>query len=149
MDTIGIDGVILTPLKIIENDLGNVLHAFKKDTSGFNGFGEAYFSTVKKKSIKGWKKHAIMISNLVVPMGQVKFVIYDDRSSSPTKGNILELILSPDNYQRLTIPAGLWFSFQGQGPDTNLILNIANILHDPNEVETLLLSTEKIPYTWS
>ena len=43
------DGVILTPLKKIHNLRGYVFHAMKKSDIGFDGFGEAYFSTVNKK----------------------------------------------------------------------------------------------------
>jgi len=48
-----IDGVELTPLKIIEVKDGNVLHALKKSDIGFEGFGEAYFSNVESGQIKG------------------------------------------------------------------------------------------------
>ena len=51
-----LDGVILTPLKKIGHPKGDVFHAMKLSDEGFCGFGEAYFSTVNKSEIKGWKK---------------------------------------------------------------------------------------------
>ncbi len=36
-----IDGVIVTPLKIINVPGGDVFHALKKDDPGFTDFGEA------------------------------------------------------------------------------------------------------------
>ena len=45
------DGVILTPLKKIHNLKGCVFHAMKKSDVGFDGFGEAYFSTVNKNKV--------------------------------------------------------------------------------------------------
>ena len=74
-----IDGVILTSLGIIEVEGGNVLHAMKQEDNGFNGFGEAYFSTAEHKVIKGWKRHFEMTLNIVVPIGHIRFVLYDDR----------------------------------------------------------------------
>ena len=50
------DGITLTPLKQIFNPKGNIFHALKKSDIGFNGFGEAYFSTINQNEIKGWKK---------------------------------------------------------------------------------------------
>ena len=44
--------VVLTPLKIIENPAGNILHAMKASDQGYAGFGEAYFSTVDQWSGK-------------------------------------------------------------------------------------------------
>ena len=62
------DGVILTPLKQIYNSKGDIFHAMKKSDKGFNGFGEAYFSTILKGEIKGWKKHTRMTLNIIVPV---------------------------------------------------------------------------------
>ena len=86
MGKINIDGVILTPLKKILHPKGDIFHGMKKDDNGYVGFGEAYFSTINNGEIKGWNKHKRMTLNLVVPMGEVTFVIYDDREKSHSKG---------------------------------------------------------------
>jgi dTDP-4-dehydrorhamnose 3,5-epimerase len=146
MDSV-MKGIAITPLKIIINDLGSVMHALKMDDNGFFSFGEAYFSTVKKGVIKGWKKHTQMILNIVVPVGKIKFVIYDDRLDSDTSGQYFEIILSArENYQRLTIQPGLWVAFEGLGDDENLLLNIASIKHDPSEAENCAVDSGKIKY---
>lgn len=145
-----IEGVILTPLKIIKGDLGSVLHAIKATDGGYSGFGEAYFSTVDHLAVKAWKKHQIMVSNLVVPVGTVKFVIYDDRPESPTFESTMEVVLSESNYQRLTIPPGLWMGFQGAGEGLNMLLNVASIPHDPDECLNEPIKSQLIPYAnWS
>ncbi|GIU70068.1 MAG: hypothetical protein KatS3mg002_1304 [Candidatus Woesearchaeota archaeon] len=77
-----IDGVTLTPLKIILGDKGNVMHALKSEEQSYTSFGEAYFSTIFYNEIKGWKKHHQMILNIIVPVGKIKFVIFDDRKDS-------------------------------------------------------------------
>jgi len=146
MDSINIEGVMLTPLKRIANPKGDILHCLKSSAPGFAGFGEAYFSTIHQGDIKGWKKHQRMTLNLVVPVGKIKFVMYNDRKGSKTKGQFQAAELSPDNYQRLTIAPGLWIGFQGLGPDTNLLLNIADIEHDPDEA--LSKALEEINYNW-
>ena len=146
MDKI-IEGVILTPLKQIVNPKGDLYHALKKSDNGYKSFGEAYFSTVIKDEIKGWKKHTVMVLNLIVPIGAVKFIIYDDRIDSSTKNQFFSLILSQENYQRLTVPAGVWMAFKGIGEDLNMLLNIASIEHDPSEAITKQLTD--INYTWN
>lgn len=137
MDKITIDGIILTPLKNIPHPSGNILHAVKMSDIGFHGFGEAYFSIIKFNAIKAWKKHRKMTLNLIVPVGKIKFVMYDDRQNSMTKGNFYEVILSLENYQRLTIPSNIWMGFKGLGQGLNMLLNIADIEHDPFEAEQL------------
>src|SRR6185312_3772256 len=129
--------VLLTPLRIIPGVSGEVLHALKEDESSFHGFGEAYFSTVQKDAVKGWKKHREMILNLVVPAGSIRFVLFDDRPDSKSFRTIQEVILSRENYQRLTVPPGIWMAFQGLEDGVNILLNIASIRHDPSEAENL------------
>jgi len=133
------DGVTLTPLKQIFNPKGDVFHAVKKSDQGFKGFGEAYFSTVHSGIIKGWKKHTKMTLNLIVPTGSIEFVCFDGESFE-------SVVLSQDNYQRLTVLPGVWVAFRGKSEGFNLLLNVASIEHDPAESESCGL--EDILYEW-
>jgi len=142
-----IEGLTLTPLKKIEHPKGDIYHALKCSENSFSLFGEAYFSTVIHDEIKGWKKHSKMVLNLVVPVGSIKFVVYDDRENSKSHGEFFQVIVSKDNYCRLTVPSGVWMAFQGQGTELNLLLNIASIEHDPYEAQTE--SIEYLNYNWS
>jgi len=146
MDKINIDGVTLTPLKRIYHSKGDILHGMKKGDNGYVGFGEAYFSMIKYDEIKGWNRHKEMTLNLVVPIGSISFVIYDDRGKNNSDGTFLNVELSPSSYARLTVPPGLWLAFKGKDAETSLILNIASLAHSPDEVEKLDL--KKIPYNW-
>lgn len=136
----------LVPLKIITVEGGDVLHALKKTDPEFDQFGEAYFSTVHKNSIKGWKCHRIMTLNLVVPIGEIKFVLYDDRPESATCNQFFSINLSINNYHRLIVPPKIWVAFQGLSNETNLLLNIANLPHDPEEADHCDIIS--LPYPW-
>ena len=141
-----LEGVLLTPLRIIEIPDGNVMHAIKKGSAGECGFGEAYFSVAEHSHVKAWKRHREMTLNLVVPVGKIRFVIFDDREESSTKNTFQEVILSIENYCRLTVPPMLWLGFQGVGDGLNLLMNIANIPHDPAESDRLDFG--EIEYDW-
>lgn len=141
-----IDGVIFTTLSIIETKGGDVLHAMKSTDPGFSGFGESYFSSIKPGSIKGWKLHNEMVLNLVVPVGCIRFVIFDNREGSKTKGSFNDFVLSRKNYGRLTVPPNLWVAFQGEYPQDSLLLNIASIPHNPNE--SIFKELDEISYDW-
>jgi len=140
------DQIKLTPLKKIHHPKGDIFHGMKSSDEGFSGFGEAYFSSIKCNEIKGWKKHHKMVLNLIVPVGSIEFVIYDDREKSINRERFTKVVLSRDNYQRLTIPPGVWVAFRGTGPTENLLLNLASIEHDANEAENMPL--ESIDYLW-
>jgi len=141
-----IDGVMLSPLKVIKVSGGDVFRAIKNDDSGYCGFGEAYFSTVNSGAVKAWKRHREMSLNLVVPSGRIRFVVYDDRQNSGSYGRFGEIILSIDNYYRLTLPPMLWVGFQGVFENTSMLLNIANIQHRESEAEKKELN--EINYDW-
>jgi len=119
---------------------GDIYHCMKKSDVGYDEFGEAYFSTINKDDIKGWKKHTLMTLNLVVPVGEIKFVIYDEEDKS-----FFTQTLSGENYQRLTVRPNAWVAFRGIG-EYNMLLNLASIEHDPNEA--LNIPLEEISYEW-
>lgn len=133
-------GVVLTKQKIIPNPKGDILHALKKTDAEFESFGEVYFSSIKVGEIKGWKKHTKMVMNLLVPFGEVEFVIFDGCEFK-------SIILSRKNYYRLTISSDLWVAFKGRGVDESLIMNFASILHDPEEAISCTL--DEIDYRWN
>jgi len=138
-----IDGVLVTPLSIIDTPGGDVMHTMKQSDPGYVGFGEAYFSQVSHGAIKAWKRHREMTLNLSVPVGEVRFVLHDDRDGCQI---FQELVLSPSNYCRLTVPPMVWVGFQGLNPEGSMVLNIANLEHDPIEIDRKDIN--QIDYKW-
>jgi dTDP-4-dehydrorhamnose 3,5-epimerase len=134
------DGISFTKLKIIDNENGDILHALKSSEDDFLCFGEAYFSFVNDRKVKGWKKHNRMTLNVIVPIGKIKFVVFDEQ-----RLKFQEYELSQSNYGRLSILPGYWVGFMGLSP-VNMLLNIASIEHDPTE--SVSLSLKEIPYDW-
>lgn len=132
------DGITLTPLKQIQHPKGDVFHAMKVSDNGFFGFGEAYLSTINKSDIKGWKKHTEMTLNLVVVIGEVEFVAHNGIDFFSVK-------ISKGNYQRLTVKPGLWLAFRGLSSE-NILLNLANIEHNPDESQSVNL--DFFNYNW-
>ena len=126
-------------LLVIENENGKILRGLKKSEQDFRDFGELYFSKIHHGKVKGWKKHTKMHSNLLVPVGTVRFVLYNEK-------NFEEFTIGSDNHHRLNVPPGIWMAFQGIGPSENLVVNLADIEHDSTEAESLPL--EEIPFTW-
>ena len=142
-----IDGVRIKLLREIIGDQGSVIHGLREDDEEYAGFGEAYFSTVEQSKIKGWKKHKIMKLNLIVVDGEITFVLYDDRSNSPTYGEFFEARLSSSKPERLSVPPRVWMAFKGESKNINKVLNLASITHDPAEQENINL--DQINYPWS
>ena len=140
------DQILLTKLSRVYNPKGNILHGIKKSDNGFVTFGEAYFSTVKYKEIKGWKMHKLMTLNLIVPNGNINIVTMDCRRTNLTEPNVMSFQIGESNYMRLTIPPNIYVAFQGISKATNLLLNIADMEHDPDEAENLPI--DSFMYDW-
>ena len=91
-----IKDVKVTPLKILSDNRGKVMHMLRKDDPVFEKFGEIYFSTINYNAIKGWHLHKESSLNYCCIFGEVKLVLYDDRPNSETKNSFQEIILSRD-----------------------------------------------------
>lgn len=124
------DKILISSLKKIPTKGGDIFHALKSSESDFNGFGEAYFSNIDFNNIKAWKRHLKMTCNLIVPNGKVRFVFFDEDLST---NKIVDI--GVDNYCRITVKPKTWFGFKGLNSPSSLILNIADIPHDSNEIE--------------
>ncbi len=143
-----IDGVKITPLRQILDERGKIMHMLRCDAPGFQGFGEIYFSCVYPGAIKGWHIHSRMTLNYAVPHGHIKFVLYDDREGSPTRGELQEVFLGPDNYCLVTVPPFVWNGFKGIGDEMAIVANCSSIPHDPDEIDRLDPFDPAIPYNW-
>ena len=142
MGSVKFDKIISSPLEVVSVKGGDVKRAIRSDDLGFISFGEAYFSQVLKNSIKAWKMHTQMHMNLIVPIGSVGFVFFEE-----TSGLYQTNIIGESNYQRLTVPPGIWFGFKGLGNIDSLLLNVASICHNPREVRRKDLNA--INFDWS
>ena len=141
MGIITLDKICITPLKRITTEGGDVLHAIKSSEHTFKSFGEAYFSFIEYNHIKAWKMHSKMTLNLVVPVGDIKFKFVQSDMNA-----INEIIIGDINYSRITVPPGIWFGFQGLSKSNNLLLNIADIQHNPQEVNKINIKDFKFKF---
>ena len=143
-----LEGVFWEPKKVIGDAQGSVLHHLRSDDPSFAGFGEIYCSVVPQGVVRPWKLHRKACQRLIVPVGKVKFLLYDPRRDSPTHGKTQEIELSREKHGLFGIPPGVWYGFKGLGPGESLIVNCASEPHDPTEVERLPLRNDVIPVVW-
>jgi dTDP-4-dehydrorhamnose 3,5-epimerase len=143
-----IEGVKIIPLKIIPDERGMILKMLRNDDPFFDQFGEIYFSVVNPGVIKGWHIHKKMTLNYAVIEGNIKLVLYDERSDSSTKGEVQEIFLGRESYNLVTIPPKVWNGFKGIGTNPAIVANCSTIPHDPEEISRLDPLDNHIPYDW-
>ncbi len=136
--TNAIEGLEFHPRRVIPDARGDVLHMLRRDDEEFTGFGEVYFSEIRPGQLKAWKLHRRMTQRFAVPVGAVRFVIHDPRPSSPTRGATVVWVVGRDAaYGLLVVPPGVWYGFQAVTETTALIVNCADLQHDPEESESV------------
>jgi dTDP-4-dehydrorhamnose 3,5-epimerase len=143
-----IEGVLINPLEQILDERGKIMHMLRNDDSHFEKFGEIYFSFVYPNVVKAWHLHKKMKLNYAVPYGRIKLVLFDDRADSPTRGELMEIFLGPDNYQLVTIPIMVWNGFKGLGNNISIVANCSTLPHDPDEIVRVDPFKNEIPYNW-
>lgn len=143
-----IAGVVLKPLQQFVDERGAVYRVFRNTQKDVE-VNEVYISKVNHGVVKGWKCHRRMTQRFVVPYGQMKIVLFDGREDSETHGDIMEVLLDAhQHYAQLTVPAGIWYAFGCLSADYSLMLNVADLIHEDQEAETLPLNTPLIQYVW-
>lgn len=146
MSASAIDRIVVTPLKIIPDARGAVMHMLRADAPHFAGFGEIYFSVVNPGAVKAWKRHRAMTLNLCCVSGRIRLVVADAEA-----GAVRTIDLGPEmaeTYALVTVPPGLWTGFTCTGEVPAVLANCASIPHDPTEAETLPAESDRIPYSW-
>lgn len=144
-----IEGVHIHPLRQIPDERGKIMHMLREDDPHFERFGEIYFSVVYPGVIKAWHLHKVMTLNYTVVSGIIKLVLFDDRTESSTKGELMELFLGEPNYVLVKIPPGIWNGFKGVGITPAIVANCATHPHDPAEIQRLDPFQNHIPYDWA
>lgn len=143
-----IDGVLIHPLKQIPDERGKIMHMLREDDTHFERFGEIYFSNVYPGVVKAWHYHTEMTLNYAVIYGTIKLVLFDDRETSPTRNELMELFIGEGNYVLVKVPPKVWNGFKGIGLNHSIVANCATIPHRPDEILRMDPFENHIPYRW-
>ena len=116
-------------LKKFNNPIGDTMKYLSKKSSFFKGFGEAYFSEIKKNKIKGWIYHKKYWCILCVPFGKVQFNFKNSLDKNTKSKNIT---IGKKNYSTIVVPPKIYFSFKSR-VEISLVVNTINGEHSENE----------------
>ena len=130
--------------KKIFNINGNLSKLLSKKSLSYKNFGELYLTNIKYKSIKGWKYHNKMTSNIFLIFGKVKFVIVEKKNN---KIIFVEHILNSENINHIYIPNKTYFAFTGLSKTESTLINFASIVHEKKE--SLRLNLSEFNYKWT
>ncbi len=145
-----IEGVLITPLKLMPNEKGRLMEVQRADDPHFPGFGQVYVTQSFSGVVKAWYRHAKQIDQLAAISGRIKLVLFDDRAGSKTRGSIAEITLGELAPKLVLIPPGVWHGFQAVGESSALLLHLNSEpfhFETPDE-ERIDPDDPRVPYTW-
>ncbi len=150
-----IQGVKIKELKIIPDDRGFLMEILRCDDEMYERFGQLYMTGCKRGVVKGWHYHKEQTDHFACVSGRAMVVLYDNRSGSPTHGEVQEVILEAppcDGHAPvvLKIPPLVLHGFFAFDCEEARIVNVPTIPYrykNPDEFRYPWNSAE-IPYRW-
>jgi dTDP-4-dehydrorhamnose 3,5-epimerase len=109
-----------------------------------------YWVTIRPGAVKGWILHETYDDRLFLASGAVRWVLYDDREGSATRGRLNEFFFDAHNRSLLRIPRGVWHAVQNVGSSDSVMVNHPTEPYDyENPDKTRLpIDTDRIPFTF-
>ncbi|MFH0952903.1 MAG: dTDP-4-dehydrorhamnose 3,5-epimerase family protein [Verrucomicrobiota bacterium] len=145
-----IEGVRTKPLKWHRDERGRLMEILRRDDEIFRGFGQVYVTVVNPGYVKGWHYHQKQDDSFVALQGKVRVGLYDARERSPTRGQVAEFMLSPEEPYVLQIPRGIVHGFECVGEVEAMVMNTPNEPYDRQQPDEFRIDPFKndIPFKW-
>ena len=144
-----IDGVIIKEMKHILTDNSLTTEVIRTDWGlGSGALEQVLHVRLRVGAISGWHLHQSQTDHVFCIAGSLKWVLFDDREGSATRGTVMQILLSEHRPQLILIPTGIWHAVQNTWHQESTFVNIFNRVYvhgDPDEWR-LPLDSERIPY---
>ena len=131
---LSLPGVKLADLQRFPDERGIFTEIFRSDWKellGGDTIVQANFSITYPGIIRAWHKHERgQVDYFLVVRGSIKVCAYDDDEKSPTKGHLVEVILSNARLQILRVPGHYWHGFKVVGNEPAYLIYFVNKLYE-------------------
>jgi dTDP-4-dehydrorhamnose 3,5-epimerase len=120
-----IDGVIVRYQRPIEDRRGEIVEVYRPSW----GLHEAplvyvYQVRIRPGAIKGWVVHEHQEDRLFFISGVLRWVLYDDRPDSPSRGRLNDFVFSERAAALLVIPRGVYHAVRNIGTTDAIFINM-------------------------
>ena len=145
-----IDGVKVVKLRVIPDERGRLMEVLRNDDPDFKVFGQVYVTTAYPGVVKGWHYHQRQTDFMAVVSGMMKIVLFDNRPSSPTHGEVMEIFAGIHNPVRIQIPPGVCHGFKCVSEEEAIVVNTPTeaYAYDAPDEFRIDPHVNDIPYDW-
>lgn len=145
-----IHGSSVRNLTVHSDDRGRLFEILRNDDPGFIRFGQVYVTTAFPGVVKAWHRHQKQTDFFCLIQGQARFVLYDPRPDSPTRGQVDEIACDGAQPRLIVIPNLVYHGFKNIGSVDAICINC------PTEVYNVAMPDEErvdpydnnIPHDW-
>ena len=148
--TTSIDGARIVPLRKVVNERGHLLEIQRSDDELCPGIAQAYTTCTLPGVVKAWYRHRKQLDQIALVHGDATLVLYDARSDSRSRGQLIECLLTDEAPLLVQIPPGVWHGFKASGTQPVYLLHLNDVAHNtahPDE-DRLPPDSADIPYVW-
>ncbi len=137
-------------LPAIPDERGVLTEILRADDPEYSAFGQIYMTTTYPGVVKAWHRHEHQTDMVCCVSGELKLVLYDSRTESPTRGLVNEVFLGDSNRLVVKIPKGVHHGWKCIGEDRALVLNVPDRVydHDSPDEQRADPHDSDIPYDW-
>ncbi len=133
-----IEGVRTKPLRLIPDERGWLMEVLRADDPElFTKFGQVYMvGNFAKGIVRAFHKHVELWDLFFINHGAAKFVLVDDRATSPTHKEMNTLVVSARNPALIVVPPGVFHGWMSLEDDTQMISTATEVYQRerPDEV---------------
>jgi dTDP-4-dehydrorhamnose 3,5-epimerase len=111
----------------------------------------SYCFIVRPGRVKGWGMHRRQADRYFLCAGQLRVVLYDGRTRSPTVGQFSEYFITESSPALLLIPPGVWHGDQNWGAGDAVVMNFPTRPFDRERPDKHRLDPHlgPIPFDWT
>ena len=146
-----IHGVKTKALRVVPDERGRLMEILRADDEMFVKFGQVYVTTTYPQVVKAWHYHKTQTDHIAVVQGMIKFVLYDGREDSPTRGETNEFFIGVHNPLLIQVPKEIYHGWKCISEEEAIVINIPTetfAYQSPDEYR-LPPHGRDIPYDWS
>ena len=129
-----LSGVKLADLARFPDERGiftEIMRTDWKELLGEESIVQANLSVTYPGIVRAWHRHLRgQTDYFLVLKGSIKVCIYDDEENSPTKGHLVEAVLSEARMQILRVPGKYWHGFKVVSHEPAYVIYFVNRLYD-------------------
>lgn len=150
VETLELDGPKIFIPEVHDDARGSFLESYRKDRYGLPEFVQDNISYSKRGVLRGlhYQIAPFAQGKLVIPIdGEILDIIVDVRTSSPTFGKHLTVVLSRENYKQLWVPPGFAHGFIVRS-ESAIVQYKCTAFYDPGSERSILWNDPELAIDW-